>query len=392
MCGIVGVLGGAFSSLKTVFEQLLYVDALRGPHSTGIAFLNNNYVQVIKDAVSPDELAYYKRYAKAMNKTHLGLLGHNRYKTVGDIKKENAHPFNHGRITLVHNGTLYSKFALFKDKEFETDSEAICASINEWGIDDVWSKIEDQHGAGTICFWDAKAKNFNIISNGNRPLFFSFVKDNEGMVFASEAWMYTGICDRNDIALQYNPKGNCLYYPEKNRLYTFTVGQDRKVSVSSRDIKRPVRQTFNRGNTSYGHYGYDDGWYMRRGNDSYDVANDANDEETESPLVERTMEKGATTAEKAVIALGPVANPQSSKEQENFRSKLNATAFGLAVKEFQDKYKYCVGCEGLLFDEAATCSILDSHNAFCEDCAKSLLPIAFNPLKKLQSSSERKVN
>jgi hypothetical protein len=105
VCGLVGVFGDNFTRNKTIFEELLHIDQLRGQHSTGVAFLNEKYTQVIKDIVTPEELSYYKKYQKAMNKEHLALMGHNRQATRGEIIQSNAHPFSHGSITLTHNGT-----------------------------------------------------------------------------------------------------------------------------------------------------------------------------------------------------------------------------------------------------------------------------------------------
>ncbi|MFW3388445.1 UNVERIFIED_CONTAM: hypothetical protein RF648_20880, partial [Kocuria sp. CPCC 205274] len=129
------------------FEQMLYMDVVRGEHSTGVFAgfrldKDNFAVQIEKAAIASDEYlrsAYWKR-VKEMRKPHATiqnswsvtqpkfLVGHNRYATAGAINDRNAHPFNHEHITLVHNGTLDDQSLLPDHQKFAVDSENICYS------------------------------------------------------------------------------------------------------------------------------------------------------------------------------------------------------------------------------------------------------------------------
>lgn len=363
MCGLVGILGDNFSRNKELFEELLHVDQLRGPHSTGVAFLNEKYVQVIKDTVTPEELSYYKKYVKAMSKTdHVGLMGHNRQATRGKIVAENAHPFMHGRITLVHNGTTNHTTPL--PKQFETDSEAICYAINEWGITKTWDKME-YCNPGTLIFWDAKDKSLNMITNGARPLLFSFLEDKAGIIWASEDWMYKGVCERNHVKLWKNDGGIETFYLEKDTHYSFKYDKkEKRISYTNTKIeftKRSWEQT------SYGN-GYENiDWRARRG-----MAGQSGFCHT--PVSQKMV--GQKT--------GPAANgPLGRVNIEKFRKSLGGASKGIGMHDFYHKYNYCVGCDESLLDEYASCFILDDTNAFCSECINGFIALGVDPTSKL---------
>ena len=67
MCGLVGMVfkaqsGGTIADANT-FEQLLYIDALRGDDSTGVAALyNDGSIKVLKEATSADYFRCTKEY------------------------------------------------------------------------------------------------------------------------------------------------------------------------------------------------------------------------------------------------------------------------------------------------------------------------------------------
>ena len=103
MCGLVGVVGSTMSFVDSkVFRQLLYIDALRGPHSTGVSTNNiNGEVETFKRALNASDYLQLKLGEKISSKvTGDFLLGHNRYATQGAIDDNNAHPFTYGNVNL----------------------------------------------------------------------------------------------------------------------------------------------------------------------------------------------------------------------------------------------------------------------------------------------------
>ena len=98
MCGIVGYVGkkNAVPILLDGLKQLEY----RGYDSAGIAIIDNNQIDIIKEKgkiVNLENIIDKDLYS------NIGI-GHTRWATHGVPSNTNAHPHNVGKITLVHNG------------------------------------------------------------------------------------------------------------------------------------------------------------------------------------------------------------------------------------------------------------------------------------------------
>ena len=231
MCGIVGFFGHPTKDRYMAFEDLLVCDAIRGPHSTGVAGIHKKYVTVVKDTVSPQDLMCYNQYKTIMNGyDKFGLIGHNRWATRGAVNEENAHPFKVGKITGVHNGTCW--LYRFPDQyKRETDSETIFNIIDKKGVDYMWGLLD---GAASLVWFDAEEKTINFLRNVERPMHFAKLPDNRGMFFASEDWMLRGILGRHKIKIE----DDTIFYTAPNKLYSAKYSQkSQTISMSKREIQ-----------------------------------------------------------------------------------------------------------------------------------------------------------
>lgn len=194
MCGLVGVAGHLDKDTKDMFQQLLYIDALRGVHSTGIIKASNFTHSLFKKAVMPSEFLQYKQ-VDAMFASHGTVLaGHNRHATKGAINSVNAHPFEHGKITGMHNGTLSNQKLLPDHERFDVDSENIVHSLNELGVMETVAKID---GAAALVWWNSEEKSLNFWRNAQRPLFFAHSTDGTSFLWASEMEMLELVINRS---------------------------------------------------------------------------------------------------------------------------------------------------------------------------------------------------
>ena len=186
MCGIIFT-GSSYTLTAneiSLFENLLYMDVIRGVHATGVIAGYNlsdrkqNFTLTAKSAEpaaaflgSKDwseisSISYENAWKTKIVKNPHFLVGHNRHATRGAKTAENAHPFTHGNITLVHNGTLTDQSLLPDSTKFEVDSENICHSINTIGAAETIQKL---NGAYTLIWHDNENKTLNIIRNEERP-------------------------------------------------------------------------------------------------------------------------------------------------------------------------------------------------------------------------------
>lgn len=194
MCGLVGI-ASAFALNKTekeVFEDLLFVDTLRGEHSTGVFSVHpKEGVDVFKKAIDGPSFLQLKVYEQLFRRPHgfNVLAGHNRKATIGSVNDQNAHPFHHGDIVLMHNGTLRTQYQLDKHTLFGTDSEAIAYNLSEADPDQAHEVIKKLNGAFALVWWDTRDETLNFIRNSERTLYIGSVteKDPKTIAWASEA-------------------------------------------------------------------------------------------------------------------------------------------------------------------------------------------------------------
>ena len=130
MCGIMGYNGNK-NAIPIVINGLKSLE-YRGYDSSGIAYLFNNNIKVIKEKGRILEL----EKLISDDKSNL-CIGHTRWATHGSPNRINAHPHNVGSVTIVHNGIIENyhelKNKLIKDGykfKSETDTEVACALID----------------------------------------------------------------------------------------------------------------------------------------------------------------------------------------------------------------------------------------------------------------------
>ena len=224
MCGIVGIIqqdSKDYTLKSKVFNQLLFVDTLRGMDSTGIFYgdMDENSPEVFKKAYPMYDYALSKPYTNALwnIEKYDFFIGHNRAATKGAVNHSNAHPFVEGDITLIHNGTLTSTFDL---PTKTVDSHAITAALAQ--ENDPVKVLEKLRGAYALVWYDKAHKKLYISRNNERPL--HYANTDIGIVIASEEKMLDWILDRNNVkyksikpfevhhlySFDYSKKGNIV--------------------------------------------------------------------------------------------------------------------------------------------------------------------------------------
>lgn len=216
MCGLVGVAGRLTQASVKYFKQALIADYMRGKHSTGVAVINNNKSWIKKLALDPINFLDLKDVDNNLTAFADVIMGHNRHATQGAVNAANAHPFEHGDITLMHNGTLTNKYSLetkYKAPSFGTDSELVCWLFDNHNPEDI---IPELIGAFALTWWDSKTETLNFVNNGERD--FCYAVSGNSIIWASERKMLEWIADRNSIIIDRTVE------PQKGVLETFEIG------------------------------------------------------------------------------------------------------------------------------------------------------------------------
>lgn len=144
MCGIVGYIGNR--NAKGVLLRGLKNLEYRGYDSSGLAFLKNKKVEIIK---SVGKISNLEKKLESMELEDYKIgIAHTRWATHGGATLLNAHPHQVGDITLVHNGIIENVDALKEELQnegicfqSETDTEVIAVLLNKYLEEDVVKSI-----------------------------------------------------------------------------------------------------------------------------------------------------------------------------------------------------------------------------------------------------------
>ncbi len=184
MCGIVGYVGknNCVRVLIDGLEKLEY----RGYDSAGIAYFNDDKINILKESGKLENL---KKGLDLSVDSNIGI-GHTRWATHGKAKKENSHPHQVGKFTIVHNGIIENYVDIKKDLEkkgyvfnSDTDTEVLCALLdylyksdkNVLNVIIKASKIVKGSYAVGILFNDEKDKIY--VMKNKSPLIIGVGKD-----------------------------------------------------------------------------------------------------------------------------------------------------------------------------------------------------------------------
>lgn len=235
MCGIVGFITAETSKCLTDRQRFmrdgLIMDTLRGDDATGIFMVPHAWTKATKQ---DEKVAYfYKKavpghtfvnssdYARELYpiRDWRAVIGHNRAATRGRRDDANAHPFQEGPVSLVHNGTLTTTYGLPVDQwelnrrrpaadAVSVDSHVLCHNLSvatPEAADEVFGKVR---GAFALVWNDARDESVNIIRNDQRPLHMAYAKDEDTLYIMSESEMMYALCRRGGIKLHN------IFYPK----------------------------------------------------------------------------------------------------------------------------------------------------------------------------------
>lgn len=282
MCGIGGILSGektsGYQDRKKFFIEAMFSGTLRGFDSTGIFLVprsdkGKDIIIRKKNVPAPDFLdmsRMTKGWLTNIDYYNYAIF-HNRSATRGATSTQNAHPFEHDDITLVHNGTLNTFLSLTgKDgPTFTVDSEAITWAFNKFGHEAILPELD---GAFALVWHDKKDDLLRAIRNTERPLHFATIQKQKTVIMASEGEMLAWLATRNNLKI------DTLYTLSPGEMVVFPKEEPNKFDVQKVKLK-PKKIVQYHGYGSGGRYS---NGYM------YD---DDYDHNSKSPALEKKKEK-----------------------------------------------------------------------------------------------------
>lgn len=225
-CGIFGAISGYLNESEIEnFRTLGAISYPRGDDSTGVMWArrpdgSNNYNDLVygfdKAVADPWGYLYSKNVREMLSpsKNFRAMIGHCRSATVGEVNRDNAHPFRFSNIIGVHNGTIQG---IEKVNTNGTDSEEIFRRISTKGPKE--TLIELKNGAYSLLWFDMNDHTLNIIRNDQRPLWIMRNSACNTFYIASER-VFLDYIDIRSNATYEDPVS-----VETNTLYQFNMKQ-----------------------------------------------------------------------------------------------------------------------------------------------------------------------
>lgn len=168
---------------KRVIEALALAMQSRGKDSTGIAFVDDGKFNLVKDIHAANLFIDFKKVQKRLEENSPLIIGHTRWASVGEVSKENAHPFRKGQIIGAHNGGVSNYLQI--DKEVSVDSEVIFKLLKD-SNNDFRESFKKLSGNFAITWSYLDEKNvFYCVKDGN-PLYMAYVPSIKTIFWCSE--------------------------------------------------------------------------------------------------------------------------------------------------------------------------------------------------------------
>lgn len=181
-------------------KLMLKLDTVRGPHSTGLLGVEQaGACNIFKKVGTPWELEEYKGWSTFWGRHHSVLIGHNRFATQGAVNHTNAHPYEHGHLYGVHNGSLTNKWALEDAKDFDVDSDNLYHHMLCKGLHHT---VKTAEGAFALVWYNSSDKTINFVRNKERPLHMAYSEDGKVLFWASESWMLSVAAEKAGVKLE----------------------------------------------------------------------------------------------------------------------------------------------------------------------------------------------
>jgi len=144
------------TKLRFLFRLLAKENDRRGGHSWGVWSHDFQPFKGLGNA--SDDLEALVMFTECWKPKRLGwIAGHTRYGTHGAKTVENSHPFQHGNLTLAHNGIVTVNVDDDEVQAHVVDSGQLCIAISKFGMEEALGKTNGMIG---LLFNDAETNKF----------------------------------------------------------------------------------------------------------------------------------------------------------------------------------------------------------------------------------------
>ena len=173
---------------KQIITSLAISSESRGRQSSGLAEIGKGSMLIHKSLSPSSEFVKTTQFKNALRRINdINIyIGHTRFATMGEVKLDNAHPYQIGNTIGAHNGCLYNTTELEKavGHSCEVDTQYLFTLVDrEQSIQDAVKHIE---GDFAISFVKDNSHTLHLAREKNRPLWVSYWTKARTLFYASE--------------------------------------------------------------------------------------------------------------------------------------------------------------------------------------------------------------
>jgi len=218
MCGVIGFSGENNEFNIDILKKLILESQIRGKHSTGISYLEDNRVVSKIDPISSKEFIIKNKFLFRSN--NLMLIGHTRYSTSDLLYNQ---PIYSDDISIVHNGVI-SQASPYKWEDIygykcegKNDSELILRSVISGNLplleffNSSSMSVIELHRSGKLLFY----------RNSSRPLWYYLL--GKDLFIASTKDIFIRAFNKENI-LPIECKSNNIYMFKDGKLTCNDIG------------------------------------------------------------------------------------------------------------------------------------------------------------------------
>lgn len=253
MCGILGYIEKNDAKAKNYLKKinkLFLASESRGKEASGISFLYDNNIKVIKSQLPASKLIKTEKYQNLFKnlkpKNRLALIGHARLATNGTMENNNNNqPIIKKNLIGVHNGIVVNDNELWEkfpdlNREFEVDTE-IFLSLTDYFlhkdktiISAIRKTYEQIEGTASIAIMFRNCE-YILLATNNGSLYGGYARDKNFFAFASEFNILKKILPEANIKQIKADKGALINLQDLNIIYFNLYGEQKENNIKISD-------------------------------------------------------------------------------------------------------------------------------------------------------------
>ncbi len=264
MCGILGWMKPIDASVddkcyKKVIEKLFLLSETRGKEASGVCFVDDKEVSVLKAPIRAKNLIGTTQYNNRMNeilrKEKRLVMGHARMVTNGSAyDSRNNQPVVRGDLVCIHNGIIVNdknlwESGLISGRTSEVDTEAFLALLEKYDYksdiaDALRKSLSHIEGSLSVALVDVKQDWLFLYTNIG-SLYFAVNEEESDVIFSSERYILetaiNEVVKHGHYRLVQLPPGKGIFVDlSTGHITRFESKSDGAIEVPSNRLNRDV--------------------------------------------------------------------------------------------------------------------------------------------------------